>query len=626
MTEPAGETTGQPGAEGARGGLWRGVLARMAAGAFWAALAAFIPLAQYTAAAFLWKDSPISLQPVPEDGAPIPAALLWHPRTYRILTAIAGFPMPGILVVYIGLAAAGAYIIVRILNPTFRVTTGVDWDRWILLKTYMHTAPLIKVIVTIVPVQVAVFLLWLVVQAAIPSGVAISVVTAFLVGASWWLALSRNGFVGDCDSGNYLLPSRREAVSLVVRGGVFGIVVWLLFYAVLAVQPLALLRLARSLGGVGEGGWRPIAIVWLGMAAFAGAAAVLAAVGLGTPSAHRKTRVGATVGGLLATLALVTAAHRWIPSYAAYRFDYAWRTGQLIKPAWWKPDGNEHAEVIWIGAPVRGEWKVRRVAGAGASEVELSEENIGRICRLLGRREYCSALAVSGFMALYDDACRRMDLEDRLTIAGEALRRTGDPLFARVLLADLWELAGSREAANATDILRDGRAFAYLTEDARVPAGDACARNHRLAEALRWYREAGLPNERAEERASRLAVFVDGRVRGRVRVRGNVESVRVALVPAEAEVVTMLAGSQPSEIGPFALRAVVRSAELDQSGRYVMRHVADGRYVLLVRIAGSSALAGRHVTIAGERAATEPFGVTVAAPDVDLGTVDITVE
>jgi len=84
-------------------------------------------------------------------------------------------------VFYMFFAAGGAYLILRVLNPTFRVTTGVDWNRWLLFKTYMHSAPLIKVIVTMVPVQVAVFFLWLMLQAFLPHGPAGSLTVAFLV-------------------------------------------------------------------------------------------------------------------------------------------------------------------------------------------------------------------------------------------------------------------------------------------------------------------------------------------------------------------------------------------------------------------------------------------------------------
>lgn len=594
-------------------------------GALIAAGAAVIPLAQYTSAMLLWRDSPLNIQAVPDDATPVPARLVWHSWTYRFLTALAGMPMAGALVLYLCFAAAGAYLIVRILNPTFRVTTGVDWNRWLLFKTYMHTAPLIKVIVTMVPVQVAVFFLWLMLQAFLPSGPASSLTAAFLVGGTSWLALSRNGFVGDCDSGNYLLPSRREAVSLLLRGGVFGLIVWVLLFGLLEIQPEALIRMARALGGVGEQAWRPFAAVWLACAGLTGAACVLSAVGLGHYGVPRRSRMSVGILGAALTAVLATGTHWVWPEMARKRYDYDWKRKDHAYPRWWTTVAPNNAPQVWLALPIRGQWRAKPVAAVGISQIELSDERLRGIRAHLRNKRYVSALTSAGFVAEYDSACRELDATARLRACVEGARRSGDPLFSRTLLSDLWMLAGLPVAAKYTGVLRDERMLHYPTYDSRVPSGDLCARHGLLREALQWYAEAGLPTSRSKERASRMAIFTGGRIQGAFAHSAKGVALSAVIVPAQSEVTGLMARDQPAQIGPFMLREVIRSAKARPDGRFELTHVPEGEYRLGVYVAAPQTSRIRGIRVESNAAATQPFGINAAAPDVAVGTLRVRV-
>ncbi|MBM3493170.1 MAG: hypothetical protein FJX72_02425, partial [Armatimonadetes bacterium] len=251
----------------------------------------FVPLAQYTCALVLWSDSPNLMRPATPDGQPVPALLSWGATLFRALTAVGGMPLAGALGVYIALVGCAAYAIVRAVNPTFRVTTGVDWDRMLLFRTYMHTAPLIKVVVTAVPAFVVAFGLWMGARLVVPWGEAQAWLAAVVFGATAWVTLSRTGLIGDCDSGNYELPSARRALGMALRGAAFAVVTQIVFLSAAVVAPEALLRMAGAMGGVGEAAWRPVATIWLAASGLGGSVIGVASVVLGRPSTHMVARL-----------------------------------------------------------------------------------------------------------------------------------------------------------------------------------------------------------------------------------------------------------------------------------------------------------------------------------------------
>gem|GEM_PF-2646871 len=600
-----------------------GTIMRVVVGAVLAMAAAFIPLAQYTCAMLLWPDSSMNIQPIPGDDGPIPTALVWSPRTYRLLTAVGGFPMAGALTLYIVIAAGGAYIIARILNPSFRITTGVDWNRRILIRTYMHTAPLIKVIVTIVPVLVAVFFIWLALSAVIPSGVALSIATALITGGAVWLALSRNGFVGDCESGNYLMPSPGDTISLLVRGATCGGVFWLILFAVNGAEPQGLLRMGRALGGLGETGWRPLAAFWLTLAAVGGVAAVLSAIGFGTPVLGRTARGFYGGFGALIALALTLGVHAGLPAYTASHFDYSWRTGAAIAPRWWHGKSAHGPKNVMVAVPVHGRWRIRAVADRGVSDIELSAPLLDRVRQHLAGKRYQTALSVTGFTALYDYACRELDGPGRIAASREALARCGDPAFTRTFLMELWTQAGTEHALNAIPTLGDARVLRYLTDNARLPAGDLCVRNGMTQEAIRWYRDAGLPASGANARSVRLKPFTDTAVTGVLRGVPKGVTARVGLIPAQAELTMAVSQTGNAAVAPFTLREVARSCAPDAGGAFRMSGFPGGPYRLVIWLAADPRKPMGALGIASGTTGLQPFDVSPGNPRIDVGELRI---
>src|ERR1041384_5409511 len=112
--------------------------------AFVTALLAFQPLTRLAVLKlFADKDGALIQEPIPP-GFPVPKALAWSAFSRSLVTSSGTMSSATVLVIGIFLSCIFVYALLRILNPTFRITTGVDWHESVLFKTYMHTSPLIK--------------------------------------------------------------------------------------------------------------------------------------------------------------------------------------------------------------------------------------------------------------------------------------------------------------------------------------------------------------------------------------------------------------------------------------------------------------------------------------------------
>ncbi len=559
-----------------RAGFWLGL-----AGAGLGFSAALIPLAQYTCAMLLWADSPLSVQPRQDDGLPVPAALAWRPLMYRVLTAVGGMPLAAALGLYIAVAGGGAYVLLRTINPTFRITTGVDWNRAILFRTYMHTAPLIKVLVTIVPALVATFLVWSGVASLASGAQTAPMVAALLSGAAVWWALSRDGVVGDCDSGNYALPSLRQSAHLALNGVAFAMLVWVAVYGLLGAPPEDLIRLARSLGGVGEQAWLPVAALWLGSSALAGAGVALGAGALGWPGAPMRARLGSLGCALIMTLSVALGLRSGLPVYARVRYDVVFPEGKASEPTWWR-SGSGPRDVVWIAATLPGAGSWRSVSVVGVSGVPLTRGSLERVGHFMAQRSFRTALAGPGMTALYDGACREMAVGRRLQVGRDAARRLGEPNVVRLLMEDLWAVGATYEGRHALAALEDSALVVYPTDDSHLMAGDICARSGEVAGAKRWYGMAGLPPGRADERASRLYRFTGGTVRGRLSGVPPVWEAKVGIMPARSPLSGVTRSAASDSIAPFMMRDIIASAAVAKDGRFRMEGVGAGEYIPVV--------------------------------------------
>src|SRR5437899_1178651 len=91
--------------------------------AFVSALLAFLPLARQSYAMFFDAHAPLSIESAIGSFTPVPRPLMWSPATENLITRFATLPSAGLLGLEVVLYGILLYGVLRILNPTFRVTT-----------------------------------------------------------------------------------------------------------------------------------------------------------------------------------------------------------------------------------------------------------------------------------------------------------------------------------------------------------------------------------------------------------------------------------------------------------------------------------------------------------------------
>jgi hypothetical protein len=391
-------------------------------------------------------------------------------------------------------------------------------------------------------------------------------------------------------------------------------------YGLLGAPPEDLLRLARALGGVGENAWRPVAVLWLGSAAFAGGGVALGAGSLGWPGAPMRARIVCLAAALSMVLSVAVGLRSGLPAYARARYDVELPEGATAEPKWWRSRSGRSDGSVWIMAavPEGGTW--RPVSDVSTTGVPLTAASLDRVRRHLSARGFSTGLAGPGMTALYDEACREMDIARRLQVAREATRRVGEPAFVRLLTEDLWSTGATKAGRDALQTLADGASIAYPTDDSHLLAGDICARSGEVASAKRWYGMAGLPAGRADERASRLFAFTAGTIRGRLTGVPQGWRAKVGIMPARSPL-RGLALSQGSEgISPVALRDIVASAAVAHDGQFRIEDVGAGDYVPVVWLRTDLTPARLDLRVRAEPGLTDVVRLRGDTPEVDLGT------
>jgi len=208
----------------------------------------------------------------------------------------------------------------------------------------------------------------------------------------------------------------------------------------------------------------------------------------------------------------------------------------------------------------------------------------------------------------------------------EALARCGDPALTRTFLMELWTQAGTEQARIAIPTLGNTRVLRYLTDNARLPAGDLCARNGMTQEALRWYRDAGLPASGANARTVRLKPFTDTAVTGVLKDVPKGVTARVGLIPAQAELTLAVSQIGDAAVAPFALREVARSCAPEAGGTFHMTGFPGGPYRLVVWLAADRSDSVGALRISSGAAALQPFDVSPADPRIDVGELRVAEE
>jgi len=122
-----------------------------------------------------------------------------------------------------------------------------------------------------------------------------------------------------------------------------------------------------------------------------------------------------------------------------------------------------------------------------------------------------------------------------------------------------------------------------------------------------------------------MAIFTSGRLQGTFVGSARGVTAAAVIVPAQAEVVGLLAVDQPAQIGPFMLMEVVRSGKAAADGRFELTHIPEGDYRLGVYVAVPHTNRIRGVRVESNAAATEPFAIDASAPDISVGTLRLSV-
>jgi hypothetical protein len=583
---------------------------------------ALFPLTSDTYLGLFYPESETLIQQPPPAGVPIPSSLAWPPRLYDLIERFAQLPLAAVLGLEIALYCILIYTLLRILNPTFRLTTGVDWDQTLLTRTYMHTAPLIKAFLIAVTAFIPVFLLqWILARFAFGGGIRFG-----LVGAVIWLLFSRNGVAGDYESGNYEFPRRRsELLSLLGRGALAGIGVMFIVYVSSLLSLDRLFQYERALGNVGPESWRIIAVNFLGISALLGLVGAGFAVGLGVPSYNLKMRWIAVAPSIILLAGVWYYSGRWYPQRMRVRYDYLPQSRQT--------DAQRLASLTGVTMSPSDRQAVLIISPQGAMALNVELLSVGgldagkdafdRIEAFLKRRNYRTALANVSFETLYDSAALRWDIPERLRVIATRLENRPEWVYQRLFLDELFSISNIPEAQPYISLLESEKRFVCPDREAMALVGDLYARFGNRDRAQEWYRRAQIPVTRIGEVLSQKTRFVEGEVTGRLLLGDRpVAQARVGLIDPISLRNRAQMFRDRFTLRVFWLRHIAAVSKTDRDGRFAFKNLISGRYLLVVQIPDAkdrSFFKG----LAVENAPAEPIVIDFDTPRSQLGDIRI---
>ncbi len=541
-----------------------------------AALYAFYPLAYHTYNGLLSQGSHAT-QPEVDPNLPVPRALLWNPTVRYICTSIALLTPPAQLALAVALFCLGTYALLRALNPTFRLTTGVDWNETVLVRTYMHTVPVIKAFLIAMAGFLPLFIVWLVLDWIGHGAVWMLWGQLAIVGAATWLLFSRDGVAGNYEEGGYELPrDPRARRSLLVRGVLAGTAVWLPIAIGSHVTAERLIEFYHAMGGVGQAQWWGMAAMLLLPVAAIGFGIGGVFYALGAPGMRPANRARAAIFPLVVLLAGMYAGRTGIPSMMRDRFD--WRPGdqvggstRLAQEAG-LPSGAPGTELALVlgsagGFPVK--FAVQSVVG-----VDASPDSAHRIEEFLRRKRYVTGLSYVAYVTLHDASSLQWNPAETLRVCLLNLEHECDPAYLGHFIDRLSSCAGTPDTRAYVDRLADEQLFAYLQRGAQVFTGDMYSRFGEGDKATAWYRRAEMPptqiDTRLEERNGHLAY----RVTGRLLLNGKaVAGANVGLMPLRALPQLRDLMHPDGYVSPFWLSRLEAGAKTDATGRFTLDNV-----------------------------------------------------
>jgi hypothetical protein len=501
------------------------------------------------------------------------------------------------------------------------MTTGVDWDRHLLVKTYMHSDPITKAFLISIAAVIPAFVLWELLGWALRENAFSLWLRLALFGAAFWYLFSRDGIAGDYETGSYEPPRDRTVRrSLLIRGFLAGTLAWLMLRLAPALNTDDLFNAFRAIGYVGPGQWQQIALITIGFAALFGFAGGGLAAALGAPgwSTARRGRAAILPGVVL--LAAGYFGRIWLPSWFETRYDYV--PGSRI------PAEQRLARIAHLSATATPQTAYLldveralpvRFSGRSVTELAATTENARAIESYLQAHDNRTALSYPAYTTLHDAALLGWSVDAALRVYLRNLSGAPDMAYVSHLLNRVQGSAFSPTpgVVAALDRLADGRYFDYADRRAWVMTGDLYARFGLKAKAEACYRRAEMPASQVGLRAEERTMTPDGRVTGRLLFGGKpAGGARVALMSEQA---VMQLGNMTDAgthlTSPFWLSWIGAATTTDAAGRFTFDRLLSGRYVVHIQLPpavypGSAPLAGNG-----------PGTLTVrpAAPTVDLG-------
>lgn len=589
-TDTSEQSTAPPGSQSIPGSPQVPFLFSLLWGLMFALVAALMAFQPVTALTYLklfytGEDSQL-IQHAPGEGLPVPQATVWPTSLYNLNASFGRLPSAAVLGIEVAFVCIFVYMLLRVLNPTFRMTTGVDWDKTVLTRTYMHSSPVTKAFLILIAAFLPGFLLWHLLGWLIGNGAFSLWLRLALCGMACWLLFSREGVAHDYETGHYHFPrDRSELFSLLARGAAMGTVLYLITRAFSPFAPERLFEFYHSLGYIGPGEWQSILFTTLGIAGLLGFTGGGWAAALGAP---RWTTSRRTQAALLPCLGLVIALL------------VAWKSPFTVESH--IPASERLARQVKLAPPVpqtaflmAGERVVPlHFTGRSISELSASPESARSIERYLEKNNYRTPLSYPAYITLHDAASLQWDSTESLRVCFLNLTRSPDMGLLSLFLNKVQQSAATPEDLHYADLLADERYFAHTDRQAWVWMGDTFAHLGQSEKAQACYRKAHLPETQVPVRAQEQFAPANGRITGTLVWNGKpLPNARVGVVPREAlrALQGMLESNMP--LSPFWLWWVSQKATTDAKGHFTLDHLLVGGHVLVVSLPSGQPIPSR---------------------------------
>jgi hypothetical protein len=209
-------------------------------------------------------------------------------------------------------------------------------------------------------------------------------------------------------------------------------------------------------------------------------------------------------------------------------------------------------------------------------QIDAGGDSPQRTWQYLRRRHYQSLAAGNAFVHLHDCASLQGDSAESLRVDLANLEYNPEPIFARLLLQKLFTCAPSPENLA---LLRE------TAEPSRFRSDPGWLRvmgllYHRFgdhAAAVRFLQQAGLTATEQRKALDPERPLTSGSIAGQISVNGQPGAGLTAGVLPEGPWQTLVGAPHP-----FELRWVAAAAPTDANGRFHLRNLGEGSYVLIL--------------------------------------------